>query len=268
MSNILMTSQGIVKIGKCCSHLRRIEIDTSEADFGMAREHSDRPLTPGVVTVWYRSPELLLGTSRYSLSVDIWSAGLILGELLLCTPVLQGETEIEQLSWIVKLLGTPTPEDMSSLGDMGCPDLSSWRRERLAQGRVNNLERRFKDTATPETIKYLSRFLTWDPQCRWTASEALGYGRSRWAADAEKWWFESPKECKPALLPTYPEVRNGEKSGPELAMRGLKSADEQDLGLGTQVAGDDPKLTDDRGYVFDFGEDSSSKRPFKRPRPA
>jgi cyclin-dependent kinase 10 len=235
----------------------------------MAREYSDRPLTPGVVTVWYRSPELLLGTSRYTPSVDMWSAGLILGELLLCAPVLQGETEIEQLSWIVKLLGTPTATDLSSLGDMGCPDLSSWRRERLAHGRANNLERRFKDTATPETVSHLSRFLTWDPRSRWTASEALGYGRSRWAAEAERWWSESPRECKPALLPTYPEVRNGDKTSPELAVRGVQSSGRQEGGLESQAGsvGEGSKGIDERGYVFDFGEESSAKRPAKRPRP-
>src|SRR5437667_2053493 len=109
----------------------------------MAREYSPRPLTPGVVTIWYRSPELLLGTSHYTPSVDLWSAGLILAELLLCTPLLPGDTEVQQLALIVKLLGTPTPSSMAALSAMGCPDLSRWRREQLPQGRVDNLERRF-----------------------------------------------------------------------------------------------------------------------------
>ena len=71
----------------------------------MARAYNPRPLTPGVVTVWYRSPELLLGTKHYTPSVDLWSAGLVLAEMLLSAPCLTGETPLEQLSLIVKLLG-------------------------------------------------------------------------------------------------------------------------------------------------------------------
>lgn len=236
----------------------------------MAREYSPRPLTPGVVTIWYRSPELLLGTKHYTPSVDLWSAGLILAELLLSEPCLTGETALEQLSLIVKLLGTPSPEDMSAFSAMGCPELIRWRKESLPHGRADNLARRFQTGTTKETIKFLGGLLRWDPGARWTATEALGRGRNRFAADAEKWWKESPREVDPELLPTYPEVRN-KKAGSDLAYRGTD--EEPPGGVVTDQAESanasiGPKTL--HGYVFDFdfdgdgGGGSSTRRATKR----
>ena len=84
-SNILMNNRGEIKL----------------ADFGMARFVGDpapKDLTQLVVTLWYRSPELLLGTKEYDSSVDMWSLGCIFGELLTGQPLLQGKNEVDQLS--------------------------------------------------------------------------------------------------------------------------------------------------------------------------
>lgn len=84
-SNILMNNRGEIKL----------------ADFGMARFCGDPPpqnLTQLVVTLWYRSPELLLGATTYDSSVDMWSLGCIFGELLTRNPLLQGKNEVDQLS--------------------------------------------------------------------------------------------------------------------------------------------------------------------------
>ena len=218
----------------------------------MARAYSTRPLTPGVVTIWYRSPELLLGTKYYTPSVDLWSAGLVLAELLLSMPCLTGETSIEQLSLIVKLLGSPTSEDLSALSAMGCPELIRWRRESLAMGRVNNVERRFLNVTSPETVNMLKGLLKWDPHARFTATEALGRGKSKYATSAEQWWRESPRAVEKDLLPTYPEIRNG-RSGHELEHRGGADA----LRQGTKGH--------PGGYVFDF-DGGTLQRPTKRPR--
>ena len=229
----------------------------------MAREYSPRPLTPGVVTIWYRAPELLLGAKNYTPAVDIWSAGLVLAELLLSDPCLTGETVIEQLSLIVKLLGTPTPDDMAALSAMGCPELIRWRRESLPQGRVNNLGRRFEAETTKETVNFLSGLLTWDPGARWTATEALGKGRSKFAAHAERWWTEPPREAERELLPTYPEVRNNNAAS-DMVHR------EESQGQAANVAGAiNPTVvradTDgSRGYVFDFDGDDPTRRGAKR----
>jgi cell division cycle 2-like protein len=83
-SNLLMNNRGEIKV----------------ADFGMARYYGDPPpkLTQLVVTLWYRSPELLLGAEVYGPEIDIWSVGCIFGELLTTDPLFQGKNEVDQLS--------------------------------------------------------------------------------------------------------------------------------------------------------------------------
>lgn len=220
----------------------------------MARAYSPRPLTPGVVTIWYRSPELLFGTKYYTPSVDLWSAGLVLAELLLSTPCLTGETAVEQLSLIVKLLGSPTPDDLAALSAMGCPELIKWRRESLAMGRVDNLERRFLNTTSAETVNMLKGLIKWDPHARFTAAEALGKGKSKYAAASEKWWKESPRAVDKELMPTYPEVRNNSKSH---SLEHRSRASNPALEAAKERPGE---------YVFDFDDGSTLRRPTKRPR--
>ena len=224
----------------------------------MAREFSPRPLTPGVVTIWYRAPEILLGTKYYTQSVDMWSAGLILAELLLSTPCLTGDSPIEQLALIVKLLGSPSSHDIAALTTMGCPELIRWRRESLSSGRVDNIERRFSPATSAETVNFLRGLLKWDPSARWTPLEALGQCRGSNAADAERWWRESPRAIEKELLPTYPEVRNGIAIGAKKSEMTERAAKET-----TGTAG----AHNSHGYVFDFdGPGTALKRPAKRPR--
>lgn len=228
------------------------------ADFGMARSYSARPLTAGVVTIWYRAPELLLGTKYYTPSIDLWSAGLVLAELLQSSPLLTGETIGEQLSLIVKLLGSPTSDDIAEFSAMGCPELIRWRRESLPSGRVDNVERRFLDRTSPETINFLKGLLSWSPGARWTAAEALGKGRSGSSVDAGKWWQEFPRATDQEFLPTYPEVRNGE------AVRGLEHTEETADARPSQSSKASKASTSD--YLFDFDGKGILQRPMKRPR--
>ncbi|XP_020488315.2 cyclin-dependent kinase 6 isoform X1 [Labrus bergylta] len=93
--NILVSSCGEVKI----------------ADFGLARIYTfNIALTPGVVTLWYRAPEVLLN-SVYMSSVDMWSAGCIFAELFLLRPLFKGYTEVQQLQKIFEVIGLPSEED-------------------------------------------------------------------------------------------------------------------------------------------------------------
>ncbi|KAL8801009.1 MAG: hypothetical protein Q9182_004753 [Xanthomendoza sp. 2 TL-2023] len=237
----------------------RVKFTISQTDFGMARAYSVRPLTPGVVTIWYRAPELLLGTKHYTPAVDIWSAGLVLAELIQSEPCLTGETSLEQLSLIVKLLGSPRPDDMAALSAMGCPDLIRWRRESLASGRANNLERRFLASSTVETVNMLRGLLEWNPRARWSAAEALGKGKGQMPVQGERWWKESPRAVEKELLPTYPEIRNG------ASLKGLQhggreaEVERSQSELGGATAGDG-------GYVFNFQDERNVHRPSKRRR--
>lgn len=98
-ANILINNQGHVKI----------------ADFGLARIHNPNPnvskqYTNRVVTLWYRSPELLLGSTNYGPSVDIWSVGCLFSELLTGVSPFRGSKENEQVEKIFEKCGTPNEE--------------------------------------------------------------------------------------------------------------------------------------------------------------
>ncbi|EKG10312.1 hypothetical protein MPH_12593 [Macrophomina phaseolina MS6] len=247
LENLLLKGKGQLKI----------------ADFGMAREWAPRPLTPGVVTIWYRAPELLLGCSRYTPSVDIWSAGLFVGELLLQMPVLDGNNELEQLSQIVKLLGSPKSEDIRVLSSMGCPDLIRWQQESMPSGRADNLERRFLSRSSKGTVGFLSGLLRWDPKARWTASEALGKSRSKFAAAAEEWWRESPRAVARELLPTFPVV----KPDPDDDLVSHKDSNDN-ASSGKRQKASEGAETEFGGFIFDFSsaEPATKLPPRKRRR--
>ena len=79
-SNLLIDNDGNLKIG----------------DFGLAtffRANQKQPLTSRVVTLWYRPPELLLGSTDYGAAADLWSSGCILAELFAGKPIMPGRTE-------------------------------------------------------------------------------------------------------------------------------------------------------------------------------
>lgn len=81
------------------------------ADFGLARAFGIpvRNYTHEVVTLWYRAPDVLLGSRKYSTSVDIWSVGCIFAEMVNARPLFPGTNDADQLTKIFKVLGTPSP---------------------------------------------------------------------------------------------------------------------------------------------------------------
>jgi len=82
------------------------------ADFGLARTFGIpvRMFTHEVVTLWYRAPEILLGSHTYSTPVDVWSIGCIFAEMVRKQPLFPGDSEIDELYRIFRWLGTPNEE--------------------------------------------------------------------------------------------------------------------------------------------------------------
>merc|ERR1711920_899783 len=93
--------------------------DLKICDFGLARgfgkEEDDPTLTDYVVTRWYRAPEVVLLASEYTESIDVWSVGCILCELIGRKPIFTGKDHLDQIKKILAVIGTPSEEDMSWL---------------------------------------------------------------------------------------------------------------------------------------------------------
>lgn len=91
--NLLVNSSGHIKLG----------------DFGLARNFNlpMRGYTHEVITLWYRAPEILLGSKFYATGVDIWSLGCIFAEMMTRDPLFPGDSEIDQIYRIFRKLGTP-----------------------------------------------------------------------------------------------------------------------------------------------------------------
>ena len=82
-----------------------------------------RPLTGYVVSLWYRPPELFLDARFYESGCDIWSMGCIFGEMLKRTPLFTGSTDLQVLSHIVTVLGSPTVNNWTNF-DQPFPNLN------------------------------------------------------------------------------------------------------------------------------------------------
>ncbi|XVE67500.1 hypothetical protein DITRI_Ditri08aG0166100 [Diplodiscus trichospermus] len=173
-SNLLIDYNGNLKIG----------------DFGLAtffRPSQKQPLTSRVVTLWYRPPELLLGSTDYGVGVDLWSSGCILAELFAGKPIMPGRTEVEQLHKIFKLCGSPSEE--------------YWKRSKLSHATIFKPQHPYK-CLVPETFKefpasalaLLEVLLAIEPECRGTASSAL----------QSEFFTTNPLPCDPSSLPKYP----------------------------------------------------------------
>ncbi|CAN0870991.1 Protein IMPAIRED IN BABA-INDUCED STERILITY 1 [Linum grandiflorum] len=153
-SNLLVNNQGILKV----------------ADFGLANFCSvgknREPLTSRVVTLWYRPPELLLGSTSYGASVDLWSIGCVFAELLFGKPILRGKTEVEQLHKIFKLCGSP-PDEYWKKSKL--PHSTLFKPQQHYESRI--LET-FKDLPA-SAVSLINTLLSVEPYKRGTASSAL-----------------------------------------------------------------------------------------------
>jgi len=166
--NLLISTKGIVKI----------------ADFGLARRMEDElhpsPYTKRVITLWYRPPELLLGSQHYGMEVDVWSAGCVIAEILLLHAIFSAESEEKVLNRIWARCGTPPIGDLPLF-----EDYPLWGKMMpLANNRPDWTD---VDKKGIDTKEFVNRMLALDPAQRFTATQALDHS----------WFTSHPPACKP-----------------------------------------------------------------------
>lgn len=159
-SNILLDTDCFVKL----------------CDFGLARslyqiqeDQGNPALTEYVATRWYRAPEILLASHRYTKGVDMWSVGCILAEMLLGKPLFPGTSTINQIEQIMSVIPAPSPEDILAVkSDYGASVIS-----RMSSRPKVPFEELFPSSTPPEAVDLVKKLLVFNPDKRLTAEAAL-----------------------------------------------------------------------------------------------
>ncbi|CAF3508674.1 negative regulator of the PHO system [Fusarium graminearum] len=150
--NLLINNKGILKLG----------------DFGLARAFGIpvNTFSNEVVTLWYRAPDVLLGSRTYNTSIDIWSAGCIMAEMFTGRPLFPGTTNEDQIVRIFRIMGTPTERTWPGITQF--PEYKPTFHMYATQDLRNILQ-----TIDPTGIDLLQRMLQLRPELRISAHDAL-----------------------------------------------------------------------------------------------
>ncbi|KAJ1649770.1 glycogen synthase kinase 3 [Dispira simplex] len=136
-------------------------------DFGSAKVLvAGEPNVSYICSRYYRAPELIFGATNYTTSIDIWSAGCVMAELILGQPLFPGESGIDQLVEIIKVLGTPTREQIRSMNP-------NYQDHRFPHIRPHPFSRVFRNRAPADALDLLTKLLDYTPASRLTAIEAM-----------------------------------------------------------------------------------------------
>lgn len=151
------------------------------ADFGLARAFGIpvKNFTHEVVTLWYRAPDILMGSKDYNTSVDIWSVGCIFAEIVTKRPLFPGKNEEDQLLKIFKIRGTPSADEWNGITELAGykSDFPIYEKEDLSN-HVPGLSQ--------DGLDLLEQMLIHDPNKRISAKDALKHKYLRDVPDAIK----------------------------------------------------------------------------------
>ncbi|XP_050552533.1 cyclin-dependent kinase 11B-like [Spodoptera frugiperda] len=169
-SNILLSYEGVLKV----------------ADFGLARKYElpPRQYTPGMVTLWYRAPELLLFANEYSTYIDMWSIGCIFAELITLQPLFPGSSECDQLFRIFEGLGTPTDTTWPGYSELSVGKIT------FKNHPTGRLRETMSNLLSEDGLSLLQDFLLYDQAARVTADAALNH----------PYFEEEPVAMEPAMF--------------------------------------------------------------------
>lgn len=138
-------------------------------DFGSAKQLLDgEPNVSYICSRYYRAPELIFGAINYTTKIDVWSAGCVLAELLLGQPIFPGDSGVDQLVEIIKVLGTPTREQIKEMN----PNYTEFK---FPQIKSHPWQKVFRTRTPPEAIALVSRLLEYTPGTRITPMQACAH---------------------------------------------------------------------------------------------
>ncbi|XP_066950033.1 glycogen synthase kinase-3 beta isoform X5 [Macrobrachium rosenbergii] len=138
-------------------------------DFGSAK-HLVRgePNVSYICSRYYRAPELIFGATDYTTNIDVWSAGCVLAELLLGQPIFPGDSGVDQLVEIIKVLGTPTREQIREMN----PNYTEFK---FPQIKSHPWQKVFRQRTPEDAINLVSRLLEYTPCARITPLQACAH---------------------------------------------------------------------------------------------
>lgn len=129
-------------------------------DFGSAKLLiKGEPNVSYICSRYYRAPELIFGATDYTTMIDVWSAGCVLAELLLGQPIFPGDSGVDQLVEIIKVLGTPTKEQIREMN-------RNYTEFKFPQIKAHPWQKVFRARTPPEAIELVSRLLEYTPSAR------------------------------------------------------------------------------------------------------
>ncbi|KAF1799627.1 serine/threonine protein kinase [Mucor lusitanicus] len=138
-------------------------------DFGSAKVLlPDEPNVSYICSRYYRAPELIFGAQNYTVTIDVWSTGCVMAELMLCQPLFPGESGIDQLVEIIKVLGTPTKDQLLSMNP-------NYTEHRFPQIKAHPFSKVFKSKTPQDAIDFVGLLLKYSPNERLTAFEAMAH---------------------------------------------------------------------------------------------
>lgn len=153
------------------------------ADFGLARAFAIpvKNVTHEIVTLWYRAPDILMGSNAYDSAVDMWSVGCIFAEMVTKKPLFPGKNEEDQLSKIFKIRGTPNADEWPNV-----TKLPGYKSDFTVQDKDKEDLSNYVPGLSPDGLDLLEQMLQLDPNKRYSAREALKHRYFRDVPEAVK----------------------------------------------------------------------------------
>ena len=193
MSNLLYNSRGDIKI----------------ADFGMSRfipqPVAHTRLSPKVMTLWYRAPEMMLGATQYGVAVDLWSLGCIFVELWTGKPLFRGSDDVKQLHLIFNCLGAPTTSLWPTMMELSNSKTIHF--HPIVPEREKSLEKVLRGTdmrGGERGTTLIRSLLSYDPSRRPAAGSLLHHS----------YFQESPLPLSASMMPTFTSTHIVQRDDP------------------------------------------------------